>query len=84
MIMEDKDFTRINLEQLSKPPTKSGTYRVLVDHYWMVDINGMGLVYKKHSLQCNAIQGICTQILRATNHPAVYEKFYPIIYMLQD
>lgn len=78
--MKASDFTEIDLEAASVPPTASGFYELITAHYWAVTASGKGLLYRKYSKQCNSHKSIMEQE-RGKDFPGVGVKFYPSIWL---
>jgi len=52
--VKDEDFKRISVSTLIEIPSKGGTYRLIKNHWWMLDKEGMALRFKYFSYQCNS------------------------------
>lgn len=73
--MKDSNFTRINLEELSKEPEEEGDYYLYRDRYWAIDKNGMGLIYGPVSYQCNKNRDIVELLIKGIKYPGRAIKF---------
>lgn len=78
--MKTDDFTEIDLEAMTEHPTKGGYYELIPSHWWSINVNGKGLLYRKHSRQCNRNKSIAEFGINSETHPAVAVKFYPAIW----
>ena len=66
---------RIPLAKATEPPTKSGTYNLIVGHYWQV-VDDCLLLFRGFAPQCNANESITKRLAGDTGDVQYIERVW--------
>lgn len=77
-------YTTVPVSKVSVMPEEEGEYRLIKDHFWVLDDDDNILIYNKQSVQCNKSEQLALSLVANERHPGTKVLRIPAVWIKMD